>query len=171
MNDSPSSQSPQETSIKFDLDSIREIAQLLRESELGEICLEFTAEDQPKQRLRLRRAATTPAPVYYAAPELAAPPLSDGGTNTSVAEPEAAESTGPTTFDITSLAVGVFREAKVTVQVGDEVKARQVLGNVESLRVPNEIVTPSAGRIVEILASEGQGIEYGQTLFVLEEIA
>jgi len=149
--------------LQFDLDSIREIAQLLRESELGEICLETTEEDAPVTRLSLRRA-TAPAPVT--SPVYA--PIAEQSTPASAIESEEAP-IGPKKVDVNSLSVGVFRSAKVPVNVGDLVKAKQVLGNVESLRVPNEIAASVAGRILEISTSEGQGVEYGQTLFVIEE--
>ncbi len=155
------------SSLQFDIDSIREIAQLLRESELGEICLETTDENDTPARLRLKRAGATvlaPPPAPVSAPAVSAP-VTAGATE----EADAVESGGPASFDITSHAVGVFRDAKVPVQVGDEVKARQVLGSVESLRVPNEIVSPSAGKVLAVSAQHGQGIEYGQTLFVIQE--
>jgi len=151
-------------SLQFDLDSIREIAALLRESELGEICLETTGENEHTSRLCLRRAA---APIAAAPPIFA--PAPDEGSTPLVAEEEPKTPSGPKTTNVNSLAVGVFREAKVPIQLGDLVKARQLLGNVESLRVPNEICCPVEGRILEISTSEGQGVEYGQTLFVIEE--
>ena len=153
-------------SLQFDLDSIREIAQLLRESELGEICLETTGEDEPATRLCLRRASAPAAMPVIA--QVAAAPIADQSTPASETAAEEADS-GPKTTDVNSLSVGVFRAAKVPVNVGDLVQAKQVLGNVESLRVPNEIAAPVAGRVLEISTSEGQGVEYGQTLFVIEE--
>ncbi len=159
MNGSPS--------LQFDIDSIREIAQLLRESELGEICLETTDENDAPARLRLKRAGVT----IQAAPPAPAPvPVASAPASAGVAEEAVpGESGGPASFEITSHAVGVFRDAKVPVQVGDVVKPRQVLGSVESLRVPNEIVAPSAGKVLAVSAQHGQGIEYGQTLFVIQE--
>jgi biotin carboxyl carrier protein len=38
---------------------------------------------------------------------------------------------------------------------------------VESLKVPNEVYAPAAGRVSEILASPGQGVEWGQPLVLL----
>ena len=151
--------------LQFDLDSIREIAQLLRESEMGEICLETTDENAPSARLCLRRAtasAPAAAPVY--APIAVAQPSTPASAIEAEETPD-----GPKKVQVNSLSVGVFRVAKVPVNIGELVKAKQVLGNVESLRVPNEIAAPVAGRILEISTSEGQGVEYGQTLFVIEE--
>ena len=156
MNGSPS--------LQFDIDSIRDIAKLLRESELGEICLETTDENDAPARLRLKRAGA-PAPVQVAA---SAPPP-QAAIQSPAPAPTDEQDSGPASFEITSHAVGVFRDAKVPVQVGDEVKPRQVLGSVESLRVPNEVVAPSAGKVLAVSVQHGQGVEYGQTLFVIQE--
>jgi biotin carboxyl carrier protein len=155
----------------FDLDSIRDIAALLRESELGEICLETTDESARPARLRLKRAAPAPMIAVPVAPQESVAP--GGSTPDTEAEVEAtpgAAADEKATFEITAHAVGVFREAKIPILAGDLIKARQVLGSVESLRVPNEIVAPSAGRIAEIVAREGQGVEFGQILFIIEEV-
>lgn len=156
MNGSPS--------LQFDIDSIREIAQLLRESELGEICLETTDENNAPSRLRVKRAC---APIQVAAPPV--PPASAIADTSDTPAGAANESGASGSFEITAHAVGVFRDAKTPVQVGDAVKARQVLGSVESLRVPNEIVAPSAGKVLAVSAQHGQGVEFGQTLFVIQE--
>ncbi len=153
----------------FDLDSIRDIAALLRESELGEICLETTDENNTPARLRLKRAAPAPLAVIAPAPQNEIPPPT-GSTPDEEANAIAVDSGAVSTFEITAHAVGVFREAKIPVITGDLIKVRQVLGSVESLRVPNEIVAPSAGRLAEITARDGQGVEFGQTLFVIEEV-
>ena len=156
----------------FDLDSIRDIAALLRESELGEICLETTDENNAPARLRLKRAA--PAPVFAMPTAPQTESLAQAGSTPDVKTEDATAgeiaSVETPTFEITSHAVGVFREAKIPVIAGDLIKARQVLGSVESLRVPNEIAAPSAGRLVEIVVRDGQGVEFGQTLFVIEEV-
>ena len=156
----------------FDLDSIREIAALLRESELGEICLETTGENNAPVRLRLKRAAPMPVAIAPLAPqgEEAALAGSTPGAQSEDATTKENGASQPANFEISSHAVGVFREAKIPVKAGDQIKARQVLGSVESLRVPNEIVAPCAGRILEIVAQDGQGVEFGQTLFVMEEV-
>ena len=56
----------------------------------------------------------------------------------------------------------------VLVTVGDQVKAGQLVATIESLNVINEVETPIAGRFVEILVQEGQPVEYGQPLMVID---
>lgn len=176
------------SSLQFDIESIREIARLVRESELGEICLETTDENEAPARLKLKRTpppqavfiteASAPAPAQTPGSDsssaaTSAPQGADKSTSDAQQPVEGSESTSTTestpTFEITAHVVGVFRHAPVPVEVGDELQVRQILGSVESLRVPNEIVASSAGRVVEILVTEGQGVEYGQPLFIIEE--
>jgi oxaloacetate decarboxylase alpha subunit len=160
----PSSPKP---TLNFDLDTVREVAQILRESEMAEICIETTGDDETPARLLLRRGQSTSthaAPVFYPAAEaIAATGAEDSGE---------AEEPSVKLLHITATAVGVFHPApKGVVKEGDTVKARQVLGIVESLRVPNEITCPVGGRVHAVLAAEGQGVEFGQLLFEIEETA
>jgi len=57
------------------------------------------------------------------------------------------------------------------VAVGDRVKAGQLVGTIESLNVLNEVETTVAGHVVEILVQEGQPVEYGQVLMIIDSLA
>jgi acetyl-CoA carboxylase biotin carboxyl carrier protein len=145
--------------VQFPLDTVREVAQLLSETGLSEISLQTTGEG-PASRLTLRRGApVVAAPVAVAVLE------EEAVIETSVEEPA-----GPRFLTVTSTAVGVFRAAKPLVEVGDEVRRKQLLAAVEALKVPIEVYAPEHGRVVEVLATEGQGVEWGQPLFILEPI-
>lgn len=158
-------QNPAPSTLQFDLDTVRQVAALLRESELGEICIETTSEDSPRARLLLRRAPSVPLALAPGALPIAAAPVEASAAGE---DGEGASTPQVKTVSITSMAVGVFRPAKVPVQAGDEISIKQVVGIVESMRVPNEIVSTVAGRVLELGAQDGQGVEYGQTLFVIE---
>ena len=54
------------------------------------------------------------------------------------------------------------------VQLGDRVEAGQVLCIIEAMKLMNEIEAEEGGVVRQILASDGEPVEYGQTLFVLE---
>lgn len=66
---------------------------------------------------------------------------------------------------VTSEVVGVFRAGKIGQ--GDIVKSGQALAYVESMNLNQEIVAPRAGQVVEIIAQEGDPVEYGQALVLL----
>ena len=74
---------------------------------------------------------------------------------------------------VTSPIVGTFYRSSSPdkpsyVEVGDTVKKGQVLCIIEAMKLMNEIESETAGKIVQILVENGQPVEYGQPLFVIE---
>ena len=59
-------------------------------------------------------------------------------------------------------------EAKNFVELGSVVKAGEKLMLIEAMKTFNDIVAPQAGTVTAILIEDGQPIEFGQTLFVIE---
>lgn len=80
----------------------------------------------------------------------------------------------PTTVEraptmVTAHLVGIFHPApKEPVAEGMIIRDRQVLGQIESMRLMNDCVAPSAGKIVSVLVEDGQPVEYGQPLFLID---
>jgi len=64
--------------------------------------------------------------------------------------------------------VGAFRHAKSPVVLGASVREGQVLGIVEAMKLPSDVVAPIAGKVVEVFVEEGQFVEYGQDLYAIE---
>lgn len=69
--------------------------------------------------------------------------------------------------------VGIFHnggmpERRAILNEGDTVQEGQVIGVIEAMKVPNELRSPVDGIIGQILAEDGAGVEYGQTLFLIE---
>ncbi len=83
----------------------------------------------------------------------------------------AIDATSRELISIGANAVGLFRPLATPLQTGDEVRAGQVVAVVESLKIPNEVKSSTNGRVAEILVEDGQGVEYGQTLFVIDAVA
>jgi len=76
-------------------------------------------------------------------------------------------------FEVTAPIVGTFYEASspeapTFVQLGDQVKSGQILCIVEAMKLMNEIKAGVDGKVVEIAVENGQAVEYGQTLFLIE---
>ncbi len=170
--------------MQFSLQAVRDVARLLHETELTEITVEDVddATGEPF-RVVLKRSAHAPAsttpsarparPTGTVSTQIAA---NDTSVNSAVSAVSATQTTSsatdseessPTAVAVTSTAVGLFRQAAPPLQVGDVVKRKQVVGIVESLKIPNEIAAPIAGRIEALLVEDGQGIEYGQTLLTI----
>lgn len=74
---------------------------------------------------------------------------------------------------ITSPIVGTFYSSSSPgeppfVQEGDHVEVGQTVGIVEAMKIMNEIDSDVSGRVIEILVENGQAVEYGQPLMLLE---
>ncbi len=87
---------------------------------------------------------------------------------------ETVQAEAPTGSVVVSPLVGRFyaapsEEAESFVKVGDTVKKGQVLAIVEAMKLMNEIESDYDGVVTEILADNGQGVEYGQPLFRIKE--
>ena len=145
---------------------IRELIRLLDETSLHEVVIE-TGD----LKLALRKAAAstihTPAPETPArsAPEpAAAPRRADAHPAEAAAAPEEG------TAVIASPMVGTFYRAPSPtsshyVEIGSRVTEKTVVCIVEAMKLLNEIEADMRGEIVEILAENGQLVEYGQPLF------
>jgi len=58
--------------------------------------------------------------------------------------------------------------AKAFVAIGDEVKVGQVLCIIEAMKMMNQIESDRAGRVTAIMVKNGDPVEFGQPLFVVE---
>jgi acetyl-CoA carboxylase biotin carboxyl carrier protein len=148
---------------KIELDSalIRNLADMLNETGLTEIEVQSGS-----QRVRVSRGATAAA----AAPSAAAAPAARAAS----APADASE----TNFSnhpgaITSPMVGTaYRSpepgSKPFADIGDSVKVGQTLLIVEAMKTMNAIPATKAGKITQILFDDGQPVEFGQPLVVVE---
>lgn len=69
--------------------------------------------------------------------------------------------------------VGIFHswakpKGKPVVAIGDRVNIGQLVGTIQSLNVISEVESPVAGRVVELLVEDGQPVEYGQHLVIID---
>ena len=74
---------------------------------------------------------------------------------------------------VTAPMVGTFYSApspgaKSFVEIGDEVKVGQTLCIIEAMKMMNQIESDKAGRVTSIMARNGDPVEFGQPLFVVE---
>lgn len=140
------------------LDQVERVVELLRESGVGEI------------RVRLGETEISVKAMPEAPPAAPAPPpLPAEATAAELAE-VVPETNG--LHAVRSPLVGTFYRAPAPgeesyVEVGDTVKAGQVLCIVEAMKMMNEIVADVSGEVVEVLAENSVGVEYDQPLFRL----
>ena len=166
------------------VEQVLELVKAVSDSELTEFKYE---EDGVKLSLKKTsdKIVQVPAPaapvaapviapaVMPAAPVPAAAPAAPA--NAPEEAPAAAQETGddmPAGNVVKSPLVGTFyaapaEDAEPFVKVGDSVKEGQVLAIVEAMKLMNEIESDFTGTVKEILVENGQGVEFGQPLFVI----
>ncbi|MGH7045618.1 MAG: acetyl-CoA carboxylase biotin carboxyl carrier protein [Stellaceae bacterium] len=140
-----------------DPDLIRSLAQLLEENGLTEI--EYAVGDRLIRVSRGAPAAIPPAPITSAP----AVPVPSPVAGAALVHPGA----------VTAPMVGTAYlapqpGAPVFVREGELVETGQPLMIIEAMKVMNEIRAPRAGRLSQILVEDGQPVEYGMVLMVLE---
>jgi acetyl-CoA carboxylase biotin carboxyl carrier protein len=162
------------------IDEIKTIVKLMADNDLTEFKIE-----SEEMTLCLRRAAhqqSAPAPVFVPAAVPAAAPSAvaiPAAVPAAVQEPVKAvpAESGHAALNpakvIESPTVGTFYRssapgAEPFVKVGSHVEADTTVAVVEAMKVMNEIKAEKSGVIKEILLENGQPVEYGQPLFVLE---
>jgi acetyl-CoA carboxylase biotin carboxyl carrier protein len=147
---------------KFEPDDklIRRLAALLQETGLSEI--EYEAEGR---RIRVGRGAAagaTSAPAAAPPTEAAAEPA---------ATPPGAEAVpagAVTSPMVGTVYVAAEPGAPSLVKVGDKVTEGQTLLIIEAMKVMNPLASPRAGTVTRILVSDGQPVEFGEPLLILE---
>jgi acetyl-CoA carboxylase biotin carboxyl carrier protein len=125
--------------------------------------------------VRISRMPAGPAvahmiPQVQVGAAVAAAPAAVAGP--AAAEPAAAKPK-PNEHVITAPMVGTFYGspspgAKAFVEIGDEIKVGQVLCIIEAMKMMNQIEADKAGRITSVMARNGDPVEFGQPLFVVE---
>jgi acetyl-CoA carboxylase biotin carboxyl carrier protein len=159
----------------MDIRKIKKLIELLEESGIAEIEIKEGEEALRISRMPVGGAMLHPLPPQgWAEPLRAAPPLAaapasgqGSGVGDSLMKPK------PNEHVITAPMVGTFYAspspgAKAFVEIGDEVKVGQVLCIIEAMKMMNQIEADRAGRITSIMARNGDPVEFGQPLFVVE---
>jgi len=160
--------SPKAPADPIDARLVRKLADILTDTGLSEIEVE-------RDGLKIRVAKTlSAAPVQYAAPP--APtyqPAPTAPAAASEAAPAPAAEARSKADTINSPMVGTIYlqsqpDAPAFIKVGDTVAIGQTLMIVEAMKTMNPIPATKAGKVVEILVEDGQPVEFGEPLVVVE---
>ncbi len=153
----------------MDIRKVKKLIELLEESGIAEI--EISEGEESVRISRYPQGVAVAAPQMMApmqAPAAAPPPAAAQGGAPAPAAPA-------TNADdvVTAPMVGTFYAApapgaKPFVEVGDEVKSGDVLCIIEAMKMMNQIESDKAGRVASVLARNGEPVEFGQPLFVIE---
>ena len=149
----------------MDIRKVKKLIELLEESGIAEIEI-----SEGEESVRISRyppgVAIAQAPMMHgmAAPAMTTP------------QPAAAPAPAPAANKnnvVTAPMVGTFYAApapgaKPFFDIGDEIKVGDVLCIIEAMKMMNQIESDKAGRVVSVLARNGEPVEFGQPLFVVE---
>ena len=165
----------------MDIRKVKKLIELLDESGVAEIEIR-----EGEESVRISRHGPGGPPVQYVqlpypgpaaatAPAAAAAAAAAAAPATGARRPaEPAPDPGPHPENtVTAPMVGTFYAssapgAKPFVDIGSEVKAGQTLCIIEAMKMMNQIESDKGGRVVAILAKNGEPVEFGQPLFVIE---
>jgi acetyl-CoA carboxylase biotin carboxyl carrier protein len=149
--------------MRIDVDLVRQLAEMLDETQLSEIEVEDSG-----RRVRVARTVSA-APMHYAPPPLpttgAAPAPAETGAPTPAAASHANAVRSPM---VGTCYLSAEPGAAPFIAVGKPVAAGDTLVIVEAMKVMNPIVAPSAGTVKTILVDNGQPVEFDQPLVVVE---
>jgi acetyl-CoA carboxylase biotin carboxyl carrier protein len=165
--DQTSPASSAKSSASVDRALIRDLALMLDETNLTEIEVE-----QAGLRVRVARnmqvtayapAAAAPAMAAVAAAPATAPAAA------APASADPAKHPGAVTSPMVGTAYAAAEPgAKAFVEVGSKVKAGETLLIIEAMKTMNQIPSPRAGTVTQILFEDGQPVEFGEPLLIVE---
>jgi acetyl-CoA carboxylase biotin carboxyl carrier protein len=148
----------------MDIRKVKKLIEMLEESSLAEIEIQ-----EGEESIRISRASSSVAAAPIAAPIMAAPVAP--ATNAGSASDDSPSI--PSGHKVESPMVGTFYRAPTPgassfVEVGSTVKEGDTLCIVEAMKMLNQIDADKSGTIKAILKENGEPVEYGEPLFVIE---
>jgi acetyl-CoA carboxylase biotin carboxyl carrier protein len=150
----------------MDIRKVKKLIELLDESGIAEI--EITEGEESVRISRYSPNAPVAAPVAAAAPIAAAPAAAPSAAPAAPVEPE------EDGFEVTAPMVGTFYAASSPgaapfVQVGDRITEGDTLCIIEAMKMMNQIETDVSGVVKSIRLQNGEPVEFGQTLIVIDQ--
>lgn len=149
----------------MDIRKVKKLIELLEESGISELEI---SEGEESVRISRHPRMGVQAPMAAASPMVhAAPPPVGPATSAGEHTPRKDDHT------VTSPMVGTYYAsaspgAKPFIEIGSEVKVGQILCIIEAMKMMNQIESDKAGRVTSIIAKNGEPVEFGQPLFVIE---
>jgi len=149
----------------MDIRKIKKLIELLEESGLAELEISEGEESVRIARYTQSAHAATQGPPL--APQVQAAPAQAAAPAAAAPAEQRDENL------VTAPMVGTFYAspapgAKAFVEIGQEVRVGQVLCIIEAMKMMNQIESERAGKVVAVLAKNGEPVEFGQPLFAIE---
>jgi acetyl-CoA carboxylase biotin carboxyl carrier protein len=150
----------------MDIRKVKKLIELLEESGISE--LEISEGEESVRISRHPRVTMQAPPAALPMPmALPAAPAATPATAAGEHKPRVDDNT------VTSPMVGTYYSAsapgaKPFVELGNDIKIGQILCIIEAMKMMNQIESDKAGRVTAILAKNGEPVEFGQPLFIIE---
>ena len=147
----------------MDIRKVKKLIELLEDSCIAEIEIH-----EGEESVRISRMGAN-APVIAAAPVAVAP----APVAATAAAAETTEETLPSGHQVTAPMVGTFYRSaspgsKPFTEIGQQINVGDTLCIIEAMKMLNQIESDKAGIVKAVLVENGQPIEYGQPLFIIE---
>jgi acetyl-CoA carboxylase biotin carboxyl carrier protein len=148
----------------MDIRKIKKLIEIIEESDIAELEIK-----EGEESIRISRYSAAPAPVAYTPAPAGAVPAA----TTVAAAPAAVAEEKITGHVVKSPMVGTFYRSaspgtKVFVDVGQSVLVGDTLCIIEAMKILNQIEADKSGVVTQILVENGEPVEYGQPLFIIE---
>jgi acetyl-CoA carboxylase biotin carboxyl carrier protein len=156
----------------MDIRKVKKLIELLEESGVAEI--EISEGEESVRISRYPKNGPPQAPVvHYAAPPPAQPHMPAIAPTMPQSQASSPAATAATDHTVTAPMVGTFYSAatpgaKAFVDIGSEVNVGDTLCIIEAMKMMNQIESDKAGRVTAVLVKNGDPVEFGQPLFIIE---
>ena len=150
----------------MDIRKVKKLMELLEESGMAEIEIK-----EGEESVKISRYGASPQPLQHPVQSFVQQPVS---TSASVVPASAAPAENQTSGQsIDSPMVGTFYSApsptaKPFVTVGQKINQGDTVGIIEAMKIMNQIEADQSGTVIEILIKDGEAVEFGQPLIVIE---
>lgn len=146
----------------MDIRKIKKLIEIIEESDIAELEIK-----EGEEAIRISRYSAAPAPVAYAP---APAPIPTAPATISANLPAEEKITGHV---VKSPMVGTFYRAaspgaRIFTDVGQSIQVGDTLCIIEAMKILNQIEADKSGTVTQILVENGQPVEYGQPLFIIE---
>jgi acetyl-CoA carboxylase biotin carboxyl carrier protein len=155
----------------MDIRKVKKLIELLEESGIAEIEI---SEGEESVRISRYPGGAPPAQMMHYAPAPAVIPHVSAPPAAPVAMAAAAPAAAAKQdYTVTAPMVGTFYSAaspgaKPFVDIGSEINVGDTLCIIEAMKMMNQIESDKAGRVTAVLAKNGEPVEFGQPLFIIE---
>jgi acetyl-CoA carboxylase biotin carboxyl carrier protein len=152
----------------MDIRKVKKLIELLEESGIAE--LEISEGEESVRISRHPRMASVQSPMPVGSPVIQAAPVAAPATPATAAGEHKPRNDD---YTVTSPMVGTYYSAaapgsKPFVEIGTEIRVGQILCIIEAMKMMNQIESDKAGRVTAVLAKNGEPVEFGQPLFIIE---